>query len=55
MGQQALADFERIDALERAARQETLAAVGQMAAGLAHEVRNPVAAIRGAADVVRGN
>lgn len=54
VGQQALADFERIDALERAARQETLAAVGQMAAGLAHEVRNPVAAIRGAADVVRG-
>lgn len=52
VGHQALADLERIEATERAARQETLAAVGQMAAGLAHEIRNPVAALRGAADVL---
>jgi len=31
-------------------RQDRLAAVGELAAGLAHEIRNPVAAIRGAVD-----
>jgi signal transduction histidine kinase len=31
-------------------RQDRMAAVGELAAGLAHEIRNPVAVIRGAAD-----
>ncbi|MCP4644149.1 MAG: PAS domain S-box protein [bacterium] len=36
-------------------RQDRLAVVGELAAGLAHEIRNPVAAIRGAVDELRGH
>ncbi|MBN2310185.1 MAG: PAS domain S-box protein [Candidatus Hydrogenedentes bacterium] len=36
-------------------RQDRLAVVGELAAGLAHEIRNPVAAIRGAVDELRSN
>lgn len=36
-------------------RQDRMAAVGELAAGLAHEIRNPVAAIRGAADELGSN
>ncbi|MCX5757393.1 MAG: hypothetical protein NTU83_02570, partial [Candidatus Hydrogenedentes bacterium] len=35
--------------------QDRLAAVGELAAGLAHEIRNPVAAIRGAVDEIQTN
>lgn len=36
-------------------QQDRLAVVGELAAGLAHEIRNPVAAIRGSLDELRGN
>ncbi len=52
VGQQTLASLERIEAQETARRRETLATVGEMAAGLAHEVRNPLGAIQGAAEVL---
>lgn len=35
--------------------QDRLAAIGELAAGLAHEIRNPVAAIRGAVDELQAN
>lgn len=52
VGHQAVAGLERIEALEEARRSQALAAVGEMAAGLAHEIRNPVGAIRGAGQVL---
>lgn len=52
VGNQTVASLERIKAVEQARRREALALVGEMAAGLAHEVRNPVGAVRGAAEVL---
>jgi signal transduction histidine kinase len=52
VGNQVVASLERLQAIGEARRKEALAAVGEMAAGLAHEVRNPVGAIRGAAQVL---
>jgi len=40
---------------EELKRQDRLAAVGELSAGLAHEIRNPVAAIRGAVDELKDN
>ena len=44
---------QRLDASRRElARQESLAAMGMMAAGLAHEVRTPLSVIRGSAEML---
>lgn len=40
---------------EELQRQDRMAVVGELAAGLAHEIRNPVAVIRGAVDELRSN
>jgi two-component system sensor histidine kinase PilS (NtrC family) len=47
-------DVTEMRLLERNARQRhRLAAVGEMAAGLAHEIRNPLASMRGSIQVLR--
>ncbi len=47
-------DISRLRQLEAEVRRgETLAAAGQMAIGLAHEIRNPLSAIRGAAQLMQ--
>ena len=47
-------DVTRIHQLEGEVRRgETLAAVGRMAVGLAHEIRNPLGAIRGAVQLMQ--
>ena len=49
-----LRDVSRIKQLEAEVRRgETLAAVGRMAVGLAHEIRNPLSAIRGAVQLLQ--
>src|SRR5438105_6370083 len=48
-----LRDISRIRELEAEVRRgETLAAAGRMAVGLAHEIRNPLGAVRGAVQVL---
>jgi two-component system, NtrC family, sensor histidine kinase PilS len=47
-------DLTNIRKLERdAAMQQRLAAVGQMAAGIAHEIRNPLASMSGSIQILR--
>ncbi len=49
-------DLTEVRALEEAARrQDRLAAVGRVAAGIAHEIRNPLASMRGSIQVLRAD
>jgi two-component system nitrogen regulation sensor histidine kinase GlnL len=49
-----LRDVSRLKQLEAEVRRgETLAALGRMAVGLAHEIRNPLSAIRGAVQLLQ--
>jgi signal transduction histidine kinase len=51
---QAARTIESTQVLERIKERDRLAAVGEMAAGLAHEIRNPLGAIKGAAQLLVG-
>ncbi len=46
-----LSDAKEIE--ERMRRQDRLAAIGELSAGIAHEIRNPLAAISGSVEVLR--
>lgn len=50
---QDLTEVKRMEAQVRHA--DRLAAIGRLAAGLAHEIRNPIASIRGSIEVLRQN
>lgn len=50
---QDLSEIKRMEAQVRHA--DRLAAIGRLAAGLAHEIRNPIASIRGSIEMLRQN
>jgi len=49
------ANVEKQQVQEELLKAEKLAEIGQLAAGVAHEIRNPLAGIRGAIEVLREN
>ena len=49
---QATLTFENSRLFERVRERDRLAALGEMSAGLAHEIRNPLGAIKGAAQLI---
>ncbi|RMH44515.1 MAG: GAF domain-containing protein [Deltaproteobacteria bacterium] len=51
---QAALTIENTQAFEQMKERDRLADIGQMAAGLAHEIRNPLGAIKGAAQLLVG-
>ena len=55
-GRHHISDLTRIRALEETSRrQDRLAAIGRMAASIAHEIRNPLAAMRGSIQMLRAD
>jgi signal transduction histidine kinase len=54
LGGQVAVTIENTQLYERVRERERLAAIGEMAAGLAHEIRNPLGAIKGAAQLLVG-
>ncbi len=50
---QDLTDIKRLE--EEVRLKDRMAAVGQMAAGIAHEIRNPLAAMRGSVEILRSH
>lgn len=55
LAQQIAVAFENIQLYQKLARSENLAALGTMVAGLAHEIKNPLAAIKGMTQVLPEN
>jgi two-component system sensor histidine kinase PilS (NtrC family) len=50
---QDLTDIKRME--EQVRQADRLAAIGRLAAGLAHEIRNPIGSIRGSVEVLQGS
>src|SRR4029079_10378971 len=50
---QDLTELKRLE--QHARRTERMATLGQLAAGVAHEIRNPMAAISGSIELLRGS